>query len=197
MLTLRSVILAGAICAIIYCKLNERVPWQCSGYRNRTQLSNVLQANTKVIQNHSLAVLQTAELHCNLLQAKSRCSLKKKEMINLAENNRTLPKPSLTDHRVPEPPSERVSVDVNTLLSQSNHLYLRTTYPTGRFYKNRWLNKHNRHLALLKAKSNTSTVVIGDSIAAGLMRYRNIWDENFCKDTLNCGIGGDKTQNVL
>ena len=118
-------------------------------------------------------------------------------MINLAENNRTLPKPSLTDHRVPEPPSERVSVDVNTLLSQSNHLYLRTTYPTGRFYKNRWLNKHNRHLALLKAKSNTSTVVIGDSIAAGLMRYRNIWEKNFCKDTLNCGIGGDKTQNVL
>ena len=93
---------------------------QCSGCRNRTQLSNVLQANTKIIQNHSLATLQTEELHCNLLQAKSRCSLKKEEMINLAENNRTLPKPSLTDHRVPEPLLERVSVDVNTLLSQSN-----------------------------------------------------------------------------
>ena len=38
-------------------------------------------------------------------------------MINLAEKNRNLPTPSLADHRVPEPPSERVSVDVNTLLS--------------------------------------------------------------------------------
>ena len=120
MLTLRSVILAEAICAIIYCKLNQRVPWQCSGCRNRTQLSNVLQANAKIIQNHSLATLQTEELHCSLLQAKSKCSLKKEEMTNLAENNRTLPKPSLTDHRVPERLLERVSVDVNTLLSQSN-----------------------------------------------------------------------------
>ena len=41
-------------------------------------------------------------------------------MINLAENNRNLPKPSLADHHVPEPPSEMVSVDENTLLSQSN-----------------------------------------------------------------------------
>ena len=116
-------------------------------------------------------------------------------MINLAENNRTLPKPSFAYHRVPEPPSERVGVDVNTLLSQSNYLSLRNTYPTGIFYKNGWLNKHNRHVELLKAKSNTSTVVIGDSIAAGLTRYRNIWDENFCRDTVNCGIGGDKIQN--
>ena len=43
----------------------------------------------------------------------------------------------------PEPPSERVSFDANTLLSQSNFLSLRTSYPTGRFYKNGWLEKHN------------------------------------------------------
>ena len=29
------------------------------------------------------------------------------------------------------------------------------------------------------------------------MRYSNVWDENFSRDTVNCGIGGDKTQNVL
>ena len=45
---------------------------------------------------------------------KSRCSLKKTEMLNLAENNRNLPKPSLADHRVPELPSGRVNVDANT-----------------------------------------------------------------------------------
>ena len=136
-------------------------------------------------------------MYCNLLQAKSRRSLKKTDTINLAENNRNLPKPSLADHRVAEPPLERVSVDVNTLLSQNNYLSLRNTYPTGRFYKSGWLNKHNRQVALLKAKSNTSTVVMGDSIAAGLMRYRNVWDENLYRDIVNCGIGGDKTQNVL
>ena len=106
-------------------------------------------------------------------------------------------KPSFANHRVPEPPSERISVNINTLLSQSNYFSLRTTYLTGRFYKNEWLNKHTKHVALLQAKSNTSTVVIGDSIAAGLMRHRNAWDENFNRDTINCGIGGDKTQNLL
>ena len=105
--------------------------------------SNVLQANTKILQYHSLRFYKLKNLHCNLLQTESKCSLKKTGMINLAENNRNLPKPSLADHRVPEPPSERVSIDVNTLLSQSNFLSLRTTYPTGRFYKNGWLEKHN------------------------------------------------------
>ena len=118
-------------------------------------------------------------------------------MINLANNNRNLPKPLLADHCSQAPPSERVSVYVNIFLSQSNYLCLRTTYPTGKLYKNGWLQKHSRHVALLKAKSNTSTVVIGDSIAADLIRYKNIWDKNFNRDTANCGIGGDKTQNVL
>ena len=118
-------------------------------------------------------------------------------MINPTKNNKKLPKSSLADHRVLEAPSERVSVDVNTLLSQSNYLSLRTAYPTGRFYKSGCLEKHNRHAALLKAKSNTPTVVIGGSIAAGLMRYRNVWDKYFNKDTINCRIGGDKTQKVM
>ena len=58
---------------------------------------------------------------------------------------------------------------------------MRTTCRTGRFYKNGW-QKHNRHIALLKAKSSTSAVVIGESIATGLMRYRNVLDENFKRD---------------
>ena len=74
---------------------------------------------------------------------------------------------------------------------------MRTTYLTGRFYKSGWLNKHDRHVALLKAKSNTSTVVIANSIAAGLMNYRNVWEEYFNRDTVNCEIGGDNTKNIL
>ena len=54
-------------------------------------------------------------MHCNLLQTKSKCSLKKTEMINYAENNKNLPKTSLPDHHVPELPWEQISVDVNTL----------------------------------------------------------------------------------
>ena len=74
---------------------------------------------------------------------------------------------------------------------------MRTTYLTGRFYKSGWLNKHDRHVALLKAKSNTSTVVIANPIAAGLMNYRNVWEEYFNRDTVNCEIGGDNTKNIL
>ena len=29
------------------------------------------------------------------------------------------------------------------------------------------------------------------------MRYRNVRDKNFNRDTINCGIGSNKTQNVL
>ena len=43
-------------------------------------------------------------------------------------------KPSLEDHYVPESPSERVSVDVNALLSQSDYISLRATYPTERVF---------------------------------------------------------------
>ena len=32
---------------------------------------------------------------------------------------------------------------------------------------------------------------------ARLSRYQNIWNRNFSFNTLNCGIGGDKVQNVL
>ena len=92
---------------------------QCSGCRKRTRFSNVLRANTTISQKHSLRFYKLKK-YAAILQTESKCSLKKTAMTNLAENNRNLPKPSLADHRVPESPSERVSVDVNTLLPQSN-----------------------------------------------------------------------------
>ena len=48
-------------------------------------------------------------------------------MINLKKATETCQNHNL---RISESPSERVSVDVNTLLSQSNEIPLRTTYPT-------------------------------------------------------------------
>ena len=45
---------------------------------------------------------------------------------------------------------------------------------------------------------NYSTLLIGDSIIAGLSRYSNIWNR-YCKpsNAINCGIGGDRVQNIL
>ena len=44
--------------------------------------------------------------------------------------------------------------------------------------------------------STLSTIVIGDSIAAGLARFRDVW-HNFFHNALNVGIGGDRTEHVI
>ena len=45
---------------------------------------------------------------------------------------------------------------------------------------------------------NYSTLLIGDSIIAGLSRYSNIWKRYFKPlYAINCGIGGDRMENVL
>ena len=46
--------------------------------------------------------------------------------------------------------------------------------------------------------SHHSTLLIGDSIIAGLSRYPEVWKRYFEPlNALNCGIGGDRVQNVL
>ena len=48
------------------------------------------------------------------------------------------------------------------------------------------------------AIGNYSTLLIGDSIIAGLSRYSNIWNRYFKPfNAINCGIGGDRVQNIL
>ena len=43
-----------------------------------------------------------------------------------------------------------------------------------------------------------STLSIGDSIIADLSRYSNIWKRYFkLLYAINCGIGGDRVENVL
>ena len=60
-----------------------------------------------------------------------------------------------------------------------------------------WLNFHYDHCSNL-AKNTFETIIIGDSIVAGLSRYQNVRDK-FLKPlkALNCGIGGDRIQHVL
>ena len=69
-----------------------------------------------------------------------------------------------------------------------------TTIPS-RFSKQNWLGLHLKYCSFL-----TNWGLNGANWAfsvAGLSRNQNVWIGNFPFNTLNCGIGGDKVQNVL
>ena len=61
-------------------------------------------------------------------------------------------------------------------------------------WKSKWFQMHREHCFILKSNSFKS-ILIGDSLIAGLNRYCKIWN-NFFKpiEVLNCDIGGDKVQ---
>ena len=71
------------------------------------------------------------------------------------------------------------------------------TTPSERLSKLGW-NELAKKQMINCQQSRGSLMIIGDSIIAGLGRYRYIWEKYF-KDygTINCGIGGDRTENVL
>ena len=72
-----------------------------------------------------------------------------------------------------------------------------TTIPLAHPLKAKWFQMHREHCFLLNSKS-VKSILIGDSLMAGLHRYCKIWNNFFkLKDALNCGIGGDKVQNLL
>ena len=76
-------------------------------------------------------------------------------------------------------------------------LVIMTTIPLARPLKAKRFQMYREHCFLLNIKSFKS-ILMGDSLMAGFHRYCKIWN-NFFKpiDALNCGIGGDKVQNVL
>ena len=117
---------------------------------------------------------------------------------NFAENRRNRKIHTKPDDRILDTAPKRLSsvMDMNVLLSQNNYLHFGITYPTGRFYKDNWLLNHKNQAALKKSSKNASTVLLGDSIVAGFIRYRKIWYKLFDENTINCGIGGDSIQNV-
>ena len=67
-----------------------------------------------------------------------------------------------------------------------------------RFSKMNWLNIHHNYCSKYLAKNTFETILIGDSIVAGLSRYQHVW-EKFLKPpkALNCGVGGKIIQHVL
>ena len=72
-----------------------------------------------------------------------------------------------------------------------------TITPSSRNSKAGWLDTHENHVALA-IQSLASLVIIGDSIVAGLTRYAKVWNTYFSPlKTLNFGVRGDRTQNVM
>ena len=67
--------------------------------------------------------------------------------------------------------------------------------PVPRFQKLELQETHTFHKKLLK-NSTAPIIIIGDLIATGLRRHRQIW-KNYFKDVLNLGICGDRIDNVL
>ena len=65
---------------------------------------------------------------------------------------------------------------------------------TKRSQKMHWLDDYKNHVHQLTC-THFDSIIIGDSIAAGLSRYSNLW-ETFFKELLNLGIGGDRTLAV-
>ena len=68
--------------------------------------------------------------------------------------------------------------------------------PSERFYNNNWIKIHKNHCFQVK-QENINSIIIGDSIVAGLTRYTNIWNNLFGNSFINLGISGDRVENVL
>ena len=69
--------------------------------------------------------------------------------------------------------------------------------PLPRLPNVNWLNSHNKRCNSMII-GNYSTLLIVDSIIAGLSRNSNIWKRYFKPlYAINCGIDGDRVENIL
>ena len=67
--------------------------------------------------------------------------------------------------------------------------------PVKRLFKKNWSELFMNHQINLSC-STPSTIVTGDSIAAGLACFSDVW-HNFFRNALNLGFGGDPTEHVI
>ena len=62
--------------------------------------------------------------------------------------------------------------------------------PSERFYNNNWLKINQNHCLVI------NSIIIRDSIVAGVTRYTDIWSSLCDKRLINLGISGDRVENV-
>ena len=117
----------------------------------------------------------------------SKVDLYMNKASNLAEERRNRKNDTKPFDRILEVARIQVSSDteMNVLLSLNDYLCFGTAYPTGRFYKDNWVMNHKDQATLIKSSRNVSTVLLGDSIIAGFLRYPNIWYKFFDENTKN------------
>ena len=59
-----------------------------------------------------------------------------------------------------------------------HHASIMASISSERFYNNNWIKIHKNHSFKVK-QENINSIIIGDSIVAGLTRYTNIWNNLF------------------
>ena len=82
------------------------------------------------------------------------------------------------------------------IIDTFHHASIMASIPSEGFYDNNWIKLHQYHCFQVK-QENINSIIIGDSIMAGLTGYTNIWN-NLCGNRfINLGIRGDRLENVL
>ena len=69
--------------------------------------------------------------------------------------------------------------------------------PTECFYNSNWVEYHRNHYCIIK-DSKSISLLLGDSIVAGVSRYSNAWNQYLAPiNALDLGNGGDRVENVI
>ena len=82
------------------------------------------------------------------------------------------------------------------IIGTFHHASIMASIPSERFYINNWLKIHQNHCFQVK-QEDFNSIIIGDSIVAGLTRYTNVQNNVFGNRFINLGISGDRVENVL
>ena len=82
------------------------------------------------------------------------------------------------------------------IIDTFHHASIMASIPSERFYNNNWIKIHKNHCFQVK-QENFNSIIIGDSIVAGLTRYTNVQNNVFGNRFINLGISGDRVENVL
>ena len=70
--------------------------------------------------------------------------------------------------------------------------------PLARNGKFGWYSTFRKHVTMPSSSTNAKLVLTGDSVIANFDKCSDIFDKFFLPfHTVNCGISGDKIQNVL
>ena len=75
--------------------------------------------------------------------------------------------------------------------------FMMALIPREHFYKSSWVEYHRNHCVMIE-DSNSNTLLLGNTIVAGLSRYPNVRNEYLTSiNVLTLGIRGDRIKNVL